>query len=727
MIAALILLLTAQAGAGLSGTVLDAAGAPIGGAVVEVSKGAAAATLTSSADGTWSVSAERLAALGAAAGVRVRVSADGFTPRTYDVSLPAAALRTVLDPSGITERVTVSAPAAQRLSIEASATTLDAAALASAPALMLDDQLRATPGFSLFRRTSSRVANPTTQGATLRGLSASGSSRTLVLADGVPLNDPFGGWVYWSRIPMAAIARVDVIRGGSSDVHGDEALGGVIRIETRASPGADLRVEAGGDQTARVSAYGGARMNGWTAGAAAEKFTTDGYITIAPESRGPVDVKANASSASAHVWGTGVAGPVTLDLRGQYFDEDRGNGTPLQINATVTRQVSGGARGIALGGAWAARADVGGVNYRQTFTAVVDVARTAERLTNAQWVGTTAGGASVEWVKAAGRITWLFGAAARRVRSNLDEQRFAVTGVPAPVVRTPARQQNVGVTIQWAFRASPRLSIEAGARGELWSSSRLDDASADRRIGFFEPRVTAAVRISDATTFRASWLSGFRTPTINELYRSFRVGNVNTLASASLDPEESAGPEVALVTTRGRFSGRVIGFATWLNGALYNKTLSSTPALITRQRTNGDVRAAGVEVEGEGRLAPWLVLTASIAGIDSRFTSGDLDGLRVPQVPRVQGSLGVRLTGRRGVSGAIDWRAVGAQFDDDLNQFVLRRGSLLDLRGGWRATRRLEVFLAMENALNEDLDTGRTPIRTVGQPRVARAGVTARW
>ena len=196
------------------------------------------------------------------------------------------------------------------------------------------------------------------------------------------------------------------------------------------------------------------------------------------------------------------------------------------------------------------------------------------------------------------------------------------------------------------------------------------------RIGFFEPRVTAAVRISDATTFRASWLSGFRTPTINELYRSFRVGNVNTLANASLDPEESAGPEVALVTTRGRFSGRVIGFATWLNGALYNKTLSSTPALITRQRTNGDVRAAGVEVEGEGRLAPWLALTASIAGIDSRFTSGDLDGLRVPQVPRVQGSLGVRLTGRRGVSGAIDWRAVGAQFDDDLNQFVLRRGSL---------------------------------------------------
>ena len=70
---------------------------------------------------------------------------------------------------------------------------LDGADLRAAPAATLDDALRAVPGFSLFRRSDSLTANPTAQGVSLRGLGPSGASRSLVLLDGVPLNDPFGG------------------------------------------------------------------------------------------------------------------------------------------------------------------------------------------------------------------------------------------------------------------------------------------------------------------------------------------------------------------------------------------------------------------------------------------------------------------------------------------------------------------------------------------------------
>ena len=101
------------------------------------------------------------------------------------------------------------------------------------------------PGFSLFRRTSSSVANPTTQGVTLRGMSASGASRTLVVSDDMPLNDPFGGWVYWDRVPLTALQRVDVLRGASGDIHGNDALGGVIRLTTRTSRGAEVLFDAG--------------------------------------------------------------------------------------------------------------------------------------------------------------------------------------------------------------------------------------------------------------------------------------------------------------------------------------------------------------------------------------------------------------------------------------------------------------------------------------------------
>src|SRR5438445_10366770 len=91
-----------------------------------------------------------------------------------------------------------------------------------------DDALRQVPGFTLFRRSGSRSANPTSQGVSLRGVGASGASRAIVLDDGVPLNDPFGGWVYWGRIPRASLDRVEILRGGASDLYGSGGMSGVL-------------------------------------------------------------------------------------------------------------------------------------------------------------------------------------------------------------------------------------------------------------------------------------------------------------------------------------------------------------------------------------------------------------------------------------------------------------------------------------------------------------------
>src|SRR5579872_7054150 len=100
------------------------------------------------------------------------------------------------------------------------------------PALIADDALRNVASFSLFRRTSSIAAQPTTQGASLRGIGPSGQSRTLVLLDGVPFNDPFGGWVYWTRVPLSSVDRVEVTEGTASSLYGNYAMGGVINIIT---------------------------------------------------------------------------------------------------------------------------------------------------------------------------------------------------------------------------------------------------------------------------------------------------------------------------------------------------------------------------------------------------------------------------------------------------------------------------------------------------------------
>jgi outer membrane receptor protein involved in Fe transport len=720
MIALLLAAFLSQ-GAQVSGLVVDSTGAPLPGALVTITVMDSAVTVTAAADGRWSGTAPA-----GTEAVSVRVTFPGFSPVQREVKLPqAAALTTELRPQGITEQISVSAEAAStRLSVDSSVTTIDRSSIASAPAVRLDDQLRVVPGFSLFRRTSSSVANPTTQGVTLRGMSASGASRTLVVSDDMPLNDPFGGWVYWDRIPLTALQRVDVLRGGSGDLHGNDALGGVIRLTTRTSRGAEVLVDGGSLGSRRISGYGGISHGGLTAGASAEYLTTDGYVVVAPDQRGTIDVPADSTAGSGLGWLGGTRGALQGVVRGGYFSEDRGNGTPAQVNATITRWGGGGAHGVLAGGVWEVRGDVSATNYRQTFSAVA-AGRASERLTSLQWVDSTGGGFTTSWVRQANRLQGLIAYTNRSVRADLEEASFSLTGVQSAITTTRARQRGDGVIGQVRYTAADRVTLDAGVRADWWQLENLT-TPADDTIGFFAPRVGATFAITPDITLRGAYLTGFRTPTMNELYRSFRVGNTTTQANANLDPEKSRGPEIALTVRKASVTARGIFYATWLDGAIYNRTISSTPTAIVRQRDNGDAKTVGSELELEWRLVDPFAVTTGWAFNDATFTSGELAGKRTPQVPRASGTIGFRVYARQFTASA-NFRVIGDQYDDDRNDFQLDSGSLFDARAGWRWSRRLELFGAIENAFDQEIDTGKTPIRTIGAPRVARAGITLRF
>src|SRR3712207_904126 len=138
------------------------------------------------------------------------------------------------------------------------------------------------PGFHLFRRTGSRAANPTAQGVSLRGVGASGASRAVVLYDGVPLNDPFGGWVYWGRVPREGLSRAEVLRGASSSLYGSGALGGVVQFVPRESGETRLRFQTsyGTQRTPDASLYASTLLEGWELSLSAQTFKTGGYVLV---------------------------------------------------------------------------------------------------------------------------------------------------------------------------------------------------------------------------------------------------------------------------------------------------------------------------------------------------------------------------------------------------------------------------------------------------------------
>jgi len=709
----------------IRGVVVDVSGAPVPDAKVVVVANGQEQPVPLSADGSFTLTSR---------GGELRVSAPGFA----DITLPlgdsiATPLRVVLQPASFADSVVVTADrGSTRLPSGASATVLSAAELTNSAAGALDDALRVTPGFTLFRRASSRTANPTTQGVTLRGVSGSGASRTLVLADGVPLNDPFGSWVYWNRVPVAAIDRVEVVRGGAGDLYGADALGGVIQLLTFSPTRPRFRasLDGGSHDTGRASLFGGTRFGDWTATASGEWVKTDGVLTIDPAVAGPVDVPADSD------YRTGFASIGTqhdnwrASVRLSGYAEDRGNGTPVQVNTTDWRQVSGEVGGNVGGGAWEAHVAGGSQDYYQTFSAV-SADRTTERLTTVQTTPSDFVSGSGQWSRPLGRHSILLGGEARHTESTVQEFRYAlVSGINTPsgpflvggTERIAAAYGRIGIA------ATDALTMSIGLRGDFWRSDPVQQDLATKSVSFFSPRFSTAYRVGDVT-FQGAVYRAYRTPTLNELHRGFRAGNVQTNPNVLLDPERLTGGEGGMLFSRNGISFRATGFANTLKGAIANVTLTTTPALITRIRRNSDeIRANGVELETDLRLHPTLTINGQTTFTSSHYhgsiATPELAGNRVPQVPIVQFGAGITWTPEL-VTLSAQVRGSSSQFDDDLNTpaFELNPYAVLDLSAARQIARSLQGFFAVENLFNEDYDTGRTPLRTVGWPRTVRAGI----
>jgi outer membrane receptor protein involved in Fe transport len=617
----------------------------------------------------------------------------------------------------IAETVTVSG-AGPSIAAPAAITVLGSEELSSAPAVTLDDTLRSVPGFSLFRRSSSRVANPTTQGVTLRGLAASGSSRALVLADDVPLNDPVGGWVYWNRVPIVALQDASVSRGASGDLYGADTMGGVINLRSRQTPGVRLLTEGGADATARASAFGGRTLRAIDLFASAELFTTDGYIVAAPEARGPVDTPAASRYGNVHVASALSIGGARTTIRGAYFDESRDNGTPIQRNATEGAQfvVDVNKPGAGFTG-WSARAYAATHSYEQTFSAISDD-RTSERQTSAQDVQATTFGAGGDWVYNEGSRAFTISGLAKTVGARLEDTPYTAAGVRLAARVVDPEQVSASVAARGALFA-PRWTAGGAVRTELLRTS----ADETNQHVFFSPRLWAAFSLRPALTLRAQFQSSHRGATINELYRPFRVGNILTDANPLLRPESTHGVEGGASWHHGGHTIRAIAFWSRVDDAIVNVTLAAGGPTILRQRRNAaEITARGLEIEAEICATASVQVTASTAFTDSTFVAGPLEGLRVPQVPRWNHAVGARAS-FNALRLSAEWRYIGRQFDDDRNAFVLDRSTMTDARAGWMLRRSVEIFAAVENLFDEEQDVGRTPLRTIGLPRTARAGV----
>ncbi|HMZ22664.1 MAG TPA: TonB-dependent receptor, partial [Blastocatellia bacterium] len=472
--------------ASLAGRISDARGAAVSGARITATANKQSVSATAGEDGRFTLQL-------VPGEYELRVTAASFSSHTQRLTFSATTeLNITLEPASLSETVTVTATRAEvRLSdAPASVSVLDAKDVSHAAAQTVDDLLRQVPGFSIFRRSSSVVANPTTQGVSLRGAGATGASRTLVMTDGVPLNDAFGGWVYWDRVPRAAVDRVEVVRGGSSDLYGSDALSGVINVLTRPSNRV-VNAEAGYGtrETSDVTFFAADKWRGFGAAVAGEAFRTDGYFTIAPNIQGTADARAASKHRSLNLrLGYDWSPENAVFVRGALFDEDRKNGTVLQINDSANESFATGGRFRTPDGSnWNLTLFANQQRYHQTFSTVA-ANRNSEALNRLQFVPSRDVGTSLTWSRLSFEKHLLVaGFDIRGVRGRSDETAIA-NARATTFVSSGGRQRRAGFFIQDLFNITSRWQLSVNARYDHWRDSSASSVSRNLTTNAVTPR-----------------------------------------------------------------------------------------------------------------------------------------------------------------------------------------------------------------------------------------------
>ena len=754
---------TAQAangGSSVGGTIRDSAGGVVPGAAVVIRAGAQEQRVWSGADGRFTGPAP------AADEVLILVRAPGFAELRHTIAAgaPRVNLDLVVIPATVTEAVTVTATRGERRTgdVPASVTMLDRQDIRQSPALVADDVLRQIPTFSLFRRTSSLASHPTAQGVSLRGIGPSGVSRTLVLVDGVPVNDPFGGWVYWSRVPLERADRIEVVDGSSSSLYGNYAMGGVINFVTNPATRRtfEMKAQYGSRNTPKVDFFGshvwgkvGVTVDGTV-------FDTDGYAIVRESERGRVD-----NNAAAQFWNFNVkvdyapSDRVRAFARAGYFDEDRDNGKASTIdgaeeaNDTTWRTASAGVR-VRMPDDSDLQAtvftDVG--TFHSNFLAVPPSTppRNIGRMTLTQTVPTTSVGGMAQWSRAVGtRQYFTVGSDFRWVDGDSEENGLdAVRGAEVTLRRiSGGTQRSVGVFVQDLIVPAPQLTVTLSARVDSWRNydghnleTSLIGAPVNnipslpsRSDTVASPRVAARYHVTDRVDVWGDIGWGFRAPTLNELYRQFRVGATLTLANNALGPERLVGGEAGVtVAATPNLTLRSTWFDNRLKDPVSNVTISPPGGSVTQQRQNlGRTRIWGVQSDAEYRLGSWLKVVAAYvydqAKVTDNETNTELVGRYLPQVPVHRGSIRAAYANPRLFNFAAGLQFVGSQFDDDLNQASRRlpEFTVVDLTASREFNSNLELFVGVQNLFDKEFFVGTLPT-TVGAPRLVTGGLRIR-
>ncbi|WP_240504451.1 TonB-dependent receptor plug domain-containing protein [Tsuneonella mangrovi] len=602
----------------------------------------------------------------------------------------------------------------------------------------IEDALSSIAGFQQFRRSDSRSANPSAQGVTLRALGGNATSRALVLLDGVPMSDPFFGYVPLSAIAPERLASARVTRGGGSGPFGAGALAGTIELTS-----ADAQTLGPASGQALVDDRGETELAATIAPQLGAGFATVsgrwdrgmGFWTTPLDQRVPASVRARYDSWSVQLRGVApLSDTVELQARGLAFHDDR----TLRF-AGADNSMEGQDASVRLVGRGKWQFDALAYIQARNFTnVVISSSRFTPVLDQSNTPATGIGGKLELRPPVGGGHVLRLGTDYRRSSGQLYEDAIsAFSGMITQRRNAGGTNTDLGLFIEDDWSLGP-LTLTAGARTDRYTirngfyiarapdTSLVQDSRYPDRSGWEGSyRGGALLHVGGGLAIRTAAYTGLRLPTLNELYRPFVVFPVTTEANPDLRNERLVGyeagidfaPSSAVKFTLTAFDNRV-------KDAIANVTIATN----LRQRQNIDaIHARGIEATAQLSLGSFgfdgsLAYTDAVAR-GSGFAAA-LDGMRPAQTPEWA------------ASGTLSWqpgphwrlaatvRYIGAQYEDDLQTDVLPAATTLDAYVQVPLTDHFALILRGENLTDATILTrNQGGSIDLGAPRTVWAGV----
>ncbi|MDQ6886949.1 MAG: TonB-dependent receptor [Gemmatimonadota bacterium] len=632
----------------------------------------------------------------------------------------------------------------------------------------VSDFLHVIPGYTTKDYQSSLVMSNANSAPSLRGLGGTSASRTLVLLDGIPMNEPFAGWVYWPRVPLALVRQLDVVRGGSAAVWGDRAMGGVINLITVDPRENALTLDALGGSygTARAEAVGTARRGRVGLLFAGDVNSTNGYPNVPAPLRGPIDL--DVRSRDNVLFGKAmvdVTPQLQVSLTGNYLDDQRRNGTPLKVSSTQVSDLRSGVRLLTGDGSLISAHAYASHTRLAQFQTSESKDRTTETPSVNQFdVPADAFGIQAQWSKPLFHVHELSaGADVSAVRGAVNEDVSYSQGAFTRRRRVTGHQSLIGAYLSDGISLGDHTRLLASLRRDAW---RNDDASRvirDLRTGgllvdsAFEPTSSSRMSYSlgaqhraGAVSFRGSAYQSFRAPTLNELYKPFSSsGNTITEANAELRPETLRGFDLgADYAPAPGFLARLTAFWNTVRDPVQEITIGLAGGSARdiqpcgrvqaggtcRQRQNLDAfDTHGIEAEVEAHPSANWSLRGGYAWNPTEITAAptqpQLVGKAARGTSRNQYSVGVAYTNPARIDASMLTRFVGQRYDDDLNSLALESFYVTDARVSRQLNARARLVASVENLFDREYPVSRSAsgFVRVGGPRFFEAGVHYEW